>query len=89
MTDESDALTITSDQLADLLSFSAVFTVIEDATQNLSDVEFSDDEVGSFDLMPEDFRLRCVARLLELAEMMRDALRDLDGRILQLNPQAV
>lgn len=88
MTAEEEVV-VTEDQLADLLAFGAEFTLIEDAVQNLELITLGDDEVAAFLLMPATFRMKMTARLVELAEVMREALRELDGRVLQLtNGQA-
>lgn len=83
MTAEEEVV-VTEDQLADLLAFAAEFSLIEDAVQNLELITLGDDEVAAFLLMPATFRMRMTARLVELAEVMREALRELDGRVLQL-----
>lgn len=85
----AEEVVITDDQLADLLAFGAEFTLIEDAVQNLELITLGDDEVAAFLLMPATFRMQMTARLVELAESMRESLRELDGRVLQLtNRQA-
>jgi hypothetical protein len=70
--------------LATLLSLSATFTVAEDAIENWSEVEFDDAEINMIAELPTETRLHITARLVHLAELARESLRQLDGRVLQL-----
>lgn len=67
-----------------LLSIGTTFALIEQAIVTWDDVPFDDEEIEALLTLPEEVRMKTAARLIELAEHAREALRDLDGRILQL-----
>lgn len=75
---------VTPDQLANLASLAGTVTLIEDAAQTLDDMVLEDQQVDAFEIMPTEWRIRIVARLAEMAELIREALRELDGRVFQL-----
>lgn len=79
---------VDQEALLNVLSMGGTFTLIEDAVQNLESVQFDDDEIEALLSLPEEIRLRCIARLVELVDLGREALRDLDGRLLQLGVTA-
>lgn len=71
-------------ELVDVLSVAATFTVIEQATEMLSAVPFADEDIAALQQFPSEVRLQMLGRLIELSEYLRQALIDLDGRVLQL-----
>lgn len=75
---------MTREDVVNLMSLAATFTVHEDAIQNLESAPFDDVELDALALLDEDHRMRLVARLVEIAEVLREASRELDGRVLQL-----
>jgi hypothetical protein len=79
--------TVTEEQIIDLLSLSATFTIVEDAVQNLAQMTFDDEEIAVFDVLPETLRMKITLRLVDLAEQLREILRELDGRVLQLTAE--
>lgn len=76
--------TITEDQAIAIAALGGVVTLIEDAVQNLEDMRLEDDEVEALVCMPLDWRVGVTGRLMQLAESLRESLRELDGRVLQL-----
>lgn len=78
-------MTVSQDDVVNLMSFAATFTLMEDAIQNLIDVPFDDVEIATLDKLEPAHRMRLTARLAELSDEMREALRELDGRVLQLS----
>lgn len=68
----------------DLLSVGATFTLIEHAGELLKDVEWADEEIAVIQQLPLEVRLQLSTRLTEVADMIREHLYELDGRILQL-----
>ena len=81
---ETAQLSVTFDQAMALISLGGAFTLIEDAIQNLDSMQLDDDEIACLRLMPEDYRMKVTARLLELVESLRESLRELDGRAIEL-----
>jgi hypothetical protein len=81
---EVATVTVSTDGLLDLLAMSASVTLIEDAVQNLSNIPLGDDDVAALRLLPEQPRMQITARLIELAEVLREVLRELDGQLLGL-----
>lgn len=75
---------MTREDVVNLMSLAATFTVTEDAIQNLESVPFDDVEIDALALLDEDHRMRLIARLVEIAETLREVSRELDGRVLQL-----
>lgn len=76
--------TITEDQARAIASLGGTFSLIEDAIQNLAEMELEDDEVDALLCMPTDWRIGVTGRLIELTESLRESLRELDGRVFQL-----
>lgn len=70
--------------LTDIMSTSATYSLIEDAVQNLDQVRLDDAELRILLNLPRDIRMKLAGRLIELTELAREALRDLDGRVFQL-----
>lgn len=75
---------ITEEGITDVLSVGATVTVIEEAAGNLDDCRFADEEIAVIRRFPDDLRAKLTYRLAELAEMARDAVQELEGRVLQL-----
>lgn len=68
----------------DVLSVGATFTIIEQAGEQLGEVHFADEEIKALQAFPSDLRLELTLRLAEVADLIREALMDLEGRIMQL-----
>lgn len=75
---------LTREEQVELLALGTVITLIEDGTQNLEAGEFDDEEIVMLLSLKDDVRMTLIARLIELAESVRESLRTLDGRLLQL-----
>lgn len=75
---------LTREEQVELLALGTVITLIEDGAQNLEAGEFDDTEIELLLVLKDDVRMTLTARLIELAESVRESLRTLDGRVLQL-----
>lgn len=71
-----------------LAGLGASVTLIEDATQTLAAVELDDDDVAALRVMPAVYQQRITMRLLELAEVLREVLQNLDLRLLELTARS-
>jgi hypothetical protein len=78
---------LTVEQVHHLLGMSATVTLIEDAIQNLEAVPLEDEDLAALRLLDDDSRMRITARMLELAEVLREILRNLDGQLLVLTAE--
>lgn len=67
-----------------LLSIGTTFAIQEDAIQNLNQCPWTDEEIAVLLTTTDEVRMRTTARLVELSELLRNSLRELDGRVLQL-----
>lgn len=77
-----------AEQITDVLSVGATFTVIEQASENLDLVRFADEEIAVVLGFPLQTRAQVTLRLSAVADQIRDALLELDGRLLQLTARA-
>lgn len=71
-----------------LLSIGTTFAIQEDAIQNLQHCPWSDEEVAVLLTLPDEVRMRTAARLVELTDSLRESLRELSGRILQITGES-
>lgn len=71
----------------DLMSLAASYTIIEDAIQNLDSVTLADEEIAALLALEPDHKMRLIARLVELDDVLREESRALSGRVLQLTSE--
>lgn len=65
-------------------SFAGTFTLIEHAIQMLAENPFNDDEIGAVKQYSKDRQMKLAARLIDLTEGLREALRELDAVVIGL-----
>lgn len=76
---------MSGEELTDVLSTAATMTALELGAEMLYEVRgFADQEIAVIFGFPPELRLRLLARLVEVSEIIRDVLEELDGRIMQL-----
>lgn len=70
-----------------LLSIGTTFAVQEQAMVDFASCPWTDEEIAVLHTLPAVIRMETAARLIELSDLVREAIRQLDGRILQLTDQ--
>lgn len=73
-----------AEDITNVLSVGATFTVIESAINELDDCRLADEEVALILGFPEELRVGLTSRLHQLAGMLQDALLDLKANVLVL-----
>jgi hypothetical protein len=75
--------------LMELVNSGATRAIYWHVSDLLENVELTDDEVEALLKMPVQYRQTVAASLLEYAEIIREASRDLDSQIMRLTGEMV
>lgn len=78
---------MTDEQAWKLASFSAGYSIFESAVQDIEDNILDLEELAALNYFAPERKMRLVARYIELAETLRESLREVDANVLLMTEE--